>query len=243
MKCLTLVSNKYNILKKKSFDFSENTFNYKNIDNLLNKSYNYYLYSFYVKKNFFKKINIIKLKKKNILKNPFINKNYSQLFLQNSLKGGNKLKILCFLNKMRLNFYFFFLKKLEFFQKKFPTYNIYYNFSKTEKKFFDFDFILNLILKNNESIFFTKAVKLNKKIKQKNKTKLKYNLEIQYLKNDKRSYFTLKQIHLCSNNYNFYKYDERLLMSFFNVFFFEKNSDIYKNKIMTYQNVLKKNSK
>ena len=144
---------------------------------------------------------------------------------------------------MRFNFYFFFSKKFDFFQKKFPTYNIFYNFSKTEKKFFDLNFIFNLILKNNESIFCTKVVRLNKKIKQKNKTKSKYSVDAQYLKNNKRNYFTLKQIHLYSNNYNFYKYNERLLMSFFNVFFLEKNSEIYKNKIMTYQNILKKNTK
>ena len=244
MKCLLFSDKKYNFLKKKSFDFYENTFNYKNINNLYEKSYNYYLYSFFLKKNFFKFNFFLKYSKNNnFLKNSNKNKSYSQSFLQNSLKGGNKLKMLCFLNKMRLNFYFFFLKKIDFFQKKFPTYNIYYNFSKTEKKFFDFDFIFNLILKNNESIFYTKAVRLNKKIKQKNKTKLKYNLDVQYLRNDKRNYFTLKQIHLYSNNYNFYQYDERLLMSFFNIFFLEKNSDVYKNKIMTYQSVLKKNSK
>ena len=144
---------------------------------------------------------------------------------------------------MRNNFYYFFSKKFEFFQKKYPTYSIFYNFSKTDLKFFDFDFLLNLILKNNDSIFFTKAITISKKIKQKNKIKNKYNLDVQYLKPEKRIFFTLKQIHLYSNNYNFYKYSERLLMSFFNVFFLEKNSDIYKNKIMTYRNILKKNSK
>lgn len=246
MKCLLLNEKRYNFFKKKSFDFFESALNRKDINNFYDKSYNYYLYSFFIKKNFIKfNLNPIFSKNKSdiFLKNFFKNKSYSQSFLQNSLKGGNKLKMMCFLNKMRSNFYFFFLKKIDFFQKKFPTYSIYYNFSKTEKKFFDFDFILNILLKNNESIFFTKAVRLNKKIKQKNKTKLKYNVEVQYLKSDKRNYFTLKQIHLFSNNYNFYNYDERLLMSFFNAFFFEKNSDIYKNKIITYKNVLKKNSK
>ena len=212
---------------------------YKNYKNSSNNYYNHYVYSFFLKRNF-NKINFKKTINKNL--NNMVKKN-SQLFLQNSIRGGNKLKFLSYLNFMRNNFYFFFLKKFEFFQKKFPTYNIFYNFSKTDLKFFDFDFLLNLILKNNDSIFFTKAITISKKIKQKNKTKSKYNLDVQYLKSEKRIFFTLKQIHLYSNNYNFYKYSERLLMSFFNVFFLEKSSDIYKNKIMTYKNILKKNSK
>jgi len=221
-------------LKQNYFNLSQN---YKN---LTNDDYNYYIYSFFVKKNF-TKLNITK--SNNTKKLNFFFKKNSQIFLQNSIRGGNKLKFLSYLNSMRNNFYFFFSKKFEFVQKKFPTYNIFYNFSKTDLKFFDFDFLLNLILKNNESIFFTKAVVISKKIKQKNKTKNKYNLDVQYLKSEKRVFFTLKQLHLYSNNYNFYKYYERLLMSFFNVFFLDKNSDIYKNKIMTYKNILKKNSK
>jgi hypothetical protein len=218
--------------KKLTNNFSDFSINYKN---LISYDYNYYIYSFFIKKNFFK-FN----KKKNL--NSVFKKN-THLFLQNCIKGGNKLKFLSFFNHMRNNFYFFFSKKFEFFQKKFPTYNIFYNFSKTDLKFFDFDFLLNLVLKNNESIFSTKVVAINKKLKQKTKTKNKYNIDLQYLKSEKRIFFTLKQIHLYSNNYNFYKYNERLLMSFFNVFFFEKNSDIYKNKIMTYKSILKKNSK
>jgi len=244
LKFVTNQNNKYFFLKKKSFDFYDYLEKYKNISNLLNPSYNYYIYSFFIKKNFLK-LNLKKNKSNNFnfLRNIFKNKKHSHLFLQNSINGGNKLKMLNYLNKMHSNFYYFFSRKLDFFQKKFPTYNLFFNFSKTDKKFFDLDFIFNLILRNNESIFYTKAVKLNKKLKQKNKVKTKYNLEVQYLKNDKRDFFTLKQIHLYSNNFNYYTYSERLLMSFFNVFFLEKNSDIYKNKIMTYQNILKKNSK
>lgn len=244
MKFVTPINNKYFFLKKKSFDILDLVNNYKNALNLQNTSYNYYVYSFFIKKNFSKfDFNLKNNKTLNLFRLISKNNNHIHLFLQNSISSGNKIKMLNFLNKMRFNFYYFFSKKIDFFQKKFSTYSIFYNFSKTELKFFDLDFIFNLILKNNESIFFTKAVRLNKKLKQKNKLKSKYNLDVQYLKNDKRNFFTLKQIHLYSNNYNFYSYDERLLMSFFNVFFLEKNSDIYKNKIMTYQNILKKNSK
>ena len=242
MKFVSSRNIKFFTSKVKSFDFCDYLEKHKNTSNLLNPSYNRNIYSFILKKNFCN-INPIQnnLKKLNIYRNTYKNKKNSHLFLQNSINGGKKLKMLNFLNNMRFNFYFFFSKKFDFFQKKFPSYNLFFNFSKTEKKFFDLDFIFNLILKNNESIFFTKVVRLNKKLKQ--KTKTKYNLDVQYLKSDKRGCFTLKQVHLHSNNFNFYTYHERLLMSFFNVFFLEKNSDIYKNKIMTYQNILKKNSK
>lgn len=224
-------------LKNNSYVFNTNSIQIKikkNV-NMLDSNYDYYLYSFFIKKNFNP---FLKNDSNNFKKKSFINS-----FLQNSFRFGNKLKFLSFFNKMRLNFYMLFFKKYEFFQKKFPTYNIFYNFSKTESKFFDFNFLLNLIIKNNESIFQSKAIRINKKIKQKNKTKLKYSVDIQYITSNKRPLFILKQIHMYSNYYNFYNYDERLLMSFFNIFFLEKNSDIYKNKIFIYKNLLKKNSK
>ncbi len=213
--------------------------------NVLNNShshfdYSYYLYSFFLKKNFYK---FSKGIKKNIKQNVESKNNLTGEFLQNSFKSGKKIKFLKFFNVMRLGFYWFFSKKVDFFQKKFPTYNIFFNFSKTEKKFFNLDFLLEVLLKDNVSIFYSKVVRLNKKIKQKNKTKLKYSLDLQYLKPLKRQSFFFKQIHLHSNNYNFYDYNQRLLMSFFNVFFLEKNSEIYKNKLTTYSNILKKNSK
>lgn len=102
---------------------------------------------------------------------------------------------------------------------------------------------MELVLKNNNILFKTKAVKLDKKTKQKNKTKSKYSLDISYLNKDKRSNFLVKQLYLHSNNYNYYSYEDRLLMSFFNCFFLEKNSEIYKNKVFIYKSVLKKNSK
>lgn len=209
--------------------------------NLLNKNgfyqnitYDYYLYSFFLKKNF----SNTSVNRKNKQNN-----NHTNTFITATLKRGLKLKSLKFVNEVRLRFYFFFKKKLDFFQKKFPTYGIFYNFSQTEKRFFNINFVLDLILKNNDTIFSSKAIKLNKKIKQKNKTKAKYALDLHYIKSDKRINFTLKQLHLYSNNYNFYKYGERLLASLFNVFFLEKGSDIYKNKLATYRNILKKNSK
>ncbi len=218
------------------FDLYDASNKIKKNKNVFEKHYDYYLYSFFLKKIYFSLCSN-EHKKKNLLF-----KNNVHTFLKNSLKFGNKLKTLKSLNFMRFQFFLLFSKKHDFFQKKFPTYSIFYSFSKTEKRFFDLDFLISLVCKNNESVFQTKAVRLNKKTKQKNKTKSRYSLDFQYLKPSKRRIFVVKQIHLFSNYYNFYTYGERLLMSFLNVFFLDKNSDIYKNKASVYKNILKKNS-
>jgi len=237
--------------KNQQISFNKKLFFYKNqfydsqTKNFFkNFSHDYYmfLYSFFLKKNFLKVSNFNNLRSP-VKLNSFILKNYNTLnFLQNIFKAGNKLKSLKHLNLLRNSFYFMFTKKFDFFLKKFPSYNIYYTFSETEKKFFNLDFLFSMVFNINESIFNTKIIKLNKKLKQKTKTKSKYSLDFKYLSPNKRKNFLYKQIHLNSNNYNFYNYSERLFMSFCNTFFLEKTSDIYQSKVNTYKNILKKNS-
>lgn len=198
------------------------------------------MYSFFISKNFSKNF----FKKNTDLKkkiDKLQTKTNIQLFLQICLKSGNKLKTLSFLNKVVFNFYTLFTKKTNIFFKKFNNFTIFENFSKREKKFFDINFLMQLILNINEVLFTTQAVRVDKKTKQKNKTK--YSAELIYIKKHKRPVFVLKQLYLNSNNYNYYTFDQRILMSFVSSFFLEKGSDIYKNKIRTYQNILKKNSK
>lgn len=101
--------------------------------------------------------------------------------------------------------------------------------------------MIQLVLNNNDTLFGTRAVCLDKRSKQKNKSK--YSVEFNYIKKNNRSIFILKQLLLNSNSYNYYTFDQRILMSFMNAFFLEKESDIYKSKIYTYKNILKKNSK
>lgn len=236
-------SNQLSFLKKKSnILFKPKPTQSKIFFKNFSQDYYLFLYSFFLKKNFLRILNFTDLRQPVKLKNFLLKSSNTSSFLQNLFKSGGKLKSLKHLNLLRNSFYYMFVKKFDFFSKKFQNYNIYYTFSETEKKFFNFDFLFNIMYIINESIFNTKIVKLNKKLKQKNNTKSKYSLDFKYLSPNKRKNFLFKQIHLNSNNYNFYSYNERLFMSFCNTFFLEKNSDIYQSKINTYKNILKKNS-
>lgn len=218
---------------KNIFDYKINLLKKHKVLYIYDEDYDYYLYSIFVKKNFLKRNK--KIKKINI-------KNI-KLFLQICMRSGNKIKVLNFLNKMRSAFYYYFLDKSSFLEKKFTYYDIFYNFALSEKKFFDVNFLIDLIFFKNRIMFTTNPIKLNKKSKKKNKTKSKYKTEIQYLNSEKRLSFLLKQIYLYSSKYNYYNHSERILMSFLNVFFLDKSSDIYNDKILTYSNIIKKNLK
>jgi hypothetical protein len=172
----------------------------------------------------------------------FINKNKSNLdkLLNVILSNGDKLKFLKSLNSMVNIFYFSFIHKSVFLQNKFDTYTLFYNFSKENDFFFNFDFILNNIVNLNESIFNIKVLKLNKRNKK--RLKKKYDFEIKYLKKEKRAGNVFKSLHLFSNSFNYYKYNERILASVFTTFFFQKSSKIYKKKLLAYSSILKKKS-
>jgi hypothetical protein len=172
----------------------------------------------------------------------FINKNKTNLdkLLNVILINGDKLKFLKSLNKMVSIFYFSFIHKSVFLQNKFDTYTLFYNFSKENDFFFNFDFILNNIITLNESIFNIKVLKLNKRNKK--RLKKKYDFEIKYLKKEKRAGNVFKSLHLFSNSFNYYKYNERILAAIFTTFFFQKSSKIYKKKLLAYSSILKKKS-
>ena len=228
---------KIKFYQKNNYNLKLKTF-FKNFSN----DYSIFLYSFFLKKNFLRIGNFNNLRKPVLLKNFLLKQSNTHTFLQNSISSGNKLMSLNNLNYVRCSFYYIFLKKFDFFLKKFPNYIIYFTFSETEKKFFNLDFLFNIIYNINESVFNTKVVKLSKKLKQKTGTKSKYSLEFKYLHPSKRKNFLFKQLNLNSNNFNFYTHRERLFMSFCNTFFLEKNSDIYMSKLNAYKNILKKNS-
>jgi hypothetical protein len=154
--------------------------------------------------------------------------------------NGDKLKFFKSLNKVANTFYFSFIHKSLFLQNKFDNYTLFYNFSKENNFFFDFNFILNNLISLNESIFNIKVLKLNKKNKK--RLKKKYDFEVKYLKKHKRAGNVFKALHLFSNSFNYYNYNERLLASIFTTFFFQKSSKIYKKKLLAYSSILKKKS-
>lgn len=166
------------------------------------------------------------------------NKNNLDKFLNGVFLNGDKIKFFNYLNKVVNIFYFSFIHKSSFLQNKFDNYTLFYNFSKENDFFYNFDFILNNLVSLNESIFSIKVLKLNKKTKK--KLKKKYDFEVKYLKKEKRANNVFKSIHLHSNSFNYYKYNERLLASIFTTFFFQKSSKIYKKKLLAYSSIFKK---
>lgn len=161
----------------------------------------------------------------------------TDIFLKNTSYSGGKLKMLSGLNNVSKLFFFNFFKKSKFLELKFPSYNIFFNFSKSNEFFFDLNYIFKNIITLNESIFSTKIVKLDKRLKKKSKSK--FDFELKYLHKNKRYSHTIKLLNLYSNNFNYYKFDERILSTLFATLFEQKNSDLYKKKIYTYNNVLK----
>lgn len=176
--------------------------------------------------------------KRNFIRNK--KKTFVDMFLKNSCYNGKKLKMLNYCNLVNWRFFSNFLKKSNFLNTKFPNYNIFYNFSKSNEFFFDFNYILENIISVNESMFITKVSKTDKRSKK--KAKSKFNLELKYLNKIKRQSYVIKLLSLYSNNFNYYCYHERLLTSIITTLFDQRNSDLYKKKIYTYNNVLKKKS-
>lgn len=194
-------------------------------------------YKVFINSKFSKKIYLFSKFRFDVLQK---NKNNLDKFLNVLFANGDKLKFFTALNKVANIFYFSFIHKSSFLQNKFDNYSLFYNFSKENDFFFDFNFILNNLVTLNESIFIIKVLKLNKKTKK--KLKKKYDFEVKYLKKEKRAGNVFKSIHLNSNSFNYYKYDERLLASIFTTFFFQKSSKIYKKKLLAYSSILKKKS-
>ncbi len=228
--------------KKKVFFKNVVWTNYK--DNFINfDSYQYSLYNTFVFNNFSKK-------KKSFVYNTgdanisrerrFAKKIISDKFLQVLINGGNKLKMLKCVNLIQNNFYYLYNNPERDFLNKYQSFIFFKNFSNVNKKFFNFNFILNMILELNQTIFDLKVVKLAKR--EKKKKKQKYNLEVKYLSKSKRFTNVLKNLTLNANHYNYYNYNERLLASVFDNFFLQKNSTLYKKKLYVYNSILKKRS-
>lgn len=237
MKRLNKISfkqNNYNFLKNVNFyynfyfdNYKTDTNDYINIDRAN--------YKIFINSYFFKKTKSFTTKS-NFLKD---STNFDR-FLNMIISHGDKLKFLKSVNKAVNIFYFSFIHKSNFLQNKFDNYSLFYNFSKENDFFFNFDFILSNIVNLNESIFTIKVLKLNKKNKK--RLKKKYDFEVKYLKKHKRAGNVFKSLHLFSNSFNYYKYSERILASLFTTFFFQKSSKIYKKKLLAYSSILKKKS-
>lgn len=231
------ISYKYNFTQSQNFYKDYFFENYKT-DILEYYSFENVNYKIFINYNFIKTKRTNSNKKQDLMKD--INTTNINKFVNMMLKSGGKLKFFNYLNTVTNIFYYSFIYKSSFLQNKFDNYTLFFNFSRENSFFFNFNFILNNILVLNESIFNIKVVKLDKRNKK--RLKKKYDFEVKYLKKQKRKGFVFKALHLYSNSFNYYKYHERLLASLLTTFFFQKNSKIYKKKLFAYSSVLKKKS-
>ena len=216
---------------------------YENYDHLHRKNV-YFLYFFFVKTNFFfwekpfsKKFLDFSGK---YLKNKH---NLIKMMLETSLIGGNKLSLLKHYNMFHDNFYYFFNQKIEFLSQKFTSYDVYYDISEQNVNFFNINLLLKNITTLNDSMFNLRIVRFTKSQKKYLKTKKKFFFEVVYLPKYKRIKTLLKVINRHAHQYNNYNYHERLLMSFCNSFFLQKNSFLYNRKIFIYKNAFSNTKK
>jgi len=113
---------------------------------------------------------------------------------------------------------------------------VYYEISVQNPHFFKINLLLKSILDLNDSMFNLRIIKYTKSQRKQLKTKKKFFFEVVYLPKHKRFKNILKLIHRHAHQYNNYNYFERLLMSFCNSFFLQKNSFLYQRKVFMYRN-------
>ncbi len=162
--------------------------------------------------------------------------NFIKMMMETALIGGNKLTMLKHYNFFHNNFYYFFTRKIDFLSQKFSSYDVYYDIALQNLNFFNINLLLKNILMLNDSMFNLRVVRFTKSQRKYLKTKKKFFSEVVYLPKYKRQKTLLKVIHRHAHQYNNYNYHERLLMSFCNSFFFQKNSFLYNRKMFIYKN-------
>lgn len=163
-------------------------------------------------------------------------KDFIKMMMETSLTGGNKLTMLKHYNFFHNNFYYFFNKKIDFLSQKFSSYDVYYDISLQNINFFNINLLYKNILTLNDSMFNVRVIRFTKSQRKYLKTKKKFFSEVVYLPKFKRQKTLLKVMHRHAHQYNNYNYHERLLMSFCNSFFLQKNSFLYNRKIFIYKN-------
>jgi hypothetical protein len=169
--------------------------------------------------------------------------NFIKMMLETSLIGGNKLSMIRHFNHFHNNFYYFFSKKIDFFSQKFSSYDVYYQISEQNINFFNINLLLKSVLNLNDSMFNLRIINFTKSQRKYLKTKKKFFFEVVYLPKYKRQKTILKLINRHAHVYNCYSFHERLLMSFCNSFFFQKNSFLYQRKMFIYKNAFSKTKK
>lgn len=169
-------------------------------------------------------------------KNIFLNK-----LVNYTLEKGKKLtSYRIFISYFNL-FFSFFEKYNQELNETYRLYDMYYNYAHENKSlFFNPLFPYYNILKFLEPSFI---MSFKKPKKSKRKIKKAKELKIDYIKPTRRLFICLKSIMVFSKSFSFAKKHQNLCYSLLNIFLSNKNSLLYKRKILTYEKLLKMKKK
>lgn len=209
-------------------------------------NYSKYLYIFYLKVVFFKKLDIFSqffLKQiivvssnKNFKK--YLNSDIVNKLFRSFMKSGKKLKIY---NIVLFSFFkIYSLLNLNMFYEITKNYLYFKEFlfnKELNKNFNNASVILNWLFFWYQPMFFVKCVLVPKKYRKKLKKRYIYSAD--YLEPYKRKNVALKWMLFFLSTFNNYKAKNRLFLLFSDLIFNFKNSIVYTRKIKMYKKVFK----
>lgn len=194
----------------------------------------YYSYVYWLQKRNERSLTASKdfFKNKNIFLNKLVNY---------TLQEGKKLTSYRIFNLYFNLFFSFFEKFNSDLSENYKLYDMYYKYAQENRSlFFNPMFPYYNVLKFLEPSFI---MSFKKPKKSKRKLKKAKELKIDYIKPKRRLFICLKSIMVFSKSFSYVKKHQNLCYSLLNIFLSNKNSVLYKRKILTYEKLLKMKKK
>lgn len=169
---------------------------------------------------------------------PLINKNiFKNKIINYTLYRGQKLTSYKIYNDTFKLFFSFFNNFNSELKLNYDLYETYYEYSlKNPIIFFEPIFIYHNLISFLQPSFI---ISLKKHLKTKKNKKQAKEIVVSYIKPNSRFYFCLKSIIRFSKTFGFKKCHENIAYSLLNLFLLNKNSIMYKKKILAYERLIK----
>lgn len=203
--------------------------------NINNFEKNFFNEDLLTEKNFFFKKFILSEQASN---EPIFNKNILRNKVINySLEKGKKLTAYKIFNDSFKLFFSFFYNFSEDLNNTYELYDTYYKYSlKNKTIFFEPMFIYYNLISFLQPSFI---ISFKKTLKTKKNSKKAKEIVINYIKPQSRFFFCLKSIIKFSKTFGFNKCNQNIAYTLINLFLLNKNSTIYKKKILAYEKLIK----
>lgn len=220
------------VLKLDDYIFNQKNFTLFNLNNF---EKNFFNEDFLTEKQFFLKQFGLS---EQYSTNPNINKNILRNKVINySLEKGKKLTSYKIFNNTFQLFYSFFDKFNDELNNSYELYSTYYKYSiKNKTIFFEPMFIYYNLISFLQPSFI---ISFKKTLKTKKNNKKAKEVIINYIKPKSRFFFCLKSIIKFSKTFSFNKCNQNIAYTLLNLFLLNKNSSIYKKKIIAYEKLIK----